>query len=302
MAPKVRSANRRRQLLELPSDLSAQLDSAVPGLADALNDRLKRAAEHLEATAGLRGQVNIANTMAMEDNTISELKDPVEPQDAVNKRYLDKQLECENLVRILEECADFSEALDNENDTPPATGTAPLYFVGVTVGYAPFPSDNAIAVSNSANDMRLTLFWLPFDFTVKYVSCWNVGTIANRPFGVGLYTSGGVLVVNSGVLSGTGDSLRRVTLTNTVLLKSSHYWLASSGGIAGQTPTSIIGCIGAATKNQGIMNSGRVRKGKLVTALSGAVDGVLPSTIDTTLIVSDAGFGVVMVLFESDDI
>jgi hypothetical protein len=290
---KVRSANRKRQLLELPSDISDQLNRIVPGLADALNDRLKRAAEHLEATAGLRGQVNIANTMAMEDNPISELKDPVAPQDAVNLRTLKKMLECENLVRILEECADFSEALDNENDTVTPVGfgnPAAAFFIGMQVINIPAALGFAGIVPVS-NDVKGALFMLPFDFTVSALTFYRNAGFAGEKAGVGLYNANRVLVVDSGPQDMSTGTAKRITITP-VALSAGMYYLASTGSSGGTPPSVLV--LPTNTAELPVLNSGVTRYGKVT---SGGSAGQLPSTLPA--FTTTEGSAMPYVLFES---
>ena len=265
----VKSANRRRSFLELTPDQERSLEGVAPGAGSALNDRLRRIGEQLEAACGLRGQVNVADHVHMEGHNVTEVADPVENADAVNFATLKRALQCDNLVAILQECWEYMDVLDDEVDAV-AAQPALDYIIAARV-YAPSTLTTQ-ALGANINKAVAFAWTLPFDFRVSKVVIQNTAASAGKFFSAGIYSSGGSLLVDSGPQSATSATKKSVTLASAVTLKAGNYFLAwtqdASFNVSALTMTQIA---------QDFLNANKVRCG----TGNASVAGQLPSTLGT---------------------
>jgi hypothetical protein len=271
---KDRSPNRRRSYLELTPDQQQLLNGLAPGSGDELNDRFKRIAEQLEAACGLRGDINLASDLHMEENLVREVSDPVEDTDAVNLRTLKKLLRCENLVNILEECWEYSELLDDVVESTPGAALSGS-FDFIVAGRLYVPSTLTTGTSHgTANTVVVFLWVLPFDFTVTKFVIENTNAVASKFFAGGIYNSLGQLVLDSGPQSTAVASRKTITPSSPVKLAAGNYYLAHTSN----DTTAQIRKLQNAQTHQNILNNNKARAG---TAANASVAGQLPSSLGT---------------------
>jgi hypothetical protein len=115
-------SNLRRLNLQLKAD---QSEGLPPETVSALNKRFRDIEEWMEQMSGLRGTVEIAAqksrtpspgkpkqkdlAMSMKNGRIGNVDDPENALDVVNLQYLNKRLECTNLIKILANCQEFED-------------------------------------------------------------------------------------------------------------------------------------------------------------------------------------------------
>jgi hypothetical protein len=281
----MKTTNKRRPYLEIPDDEINALPPEMQRVFQTLNARFRTLGELHEATAGLRGPVGIAKQskkdqrgidmpgLTLEGNRAANAADPIDGQDLVTLAYLKKQLSCDNLTRILEECNDFAELLDNENDNPTTTTTIPAsYFWGAIVltDYQGVISTNAVV--SPADGVPVYEFFLPYDITVSQITT-DVTTARSSPskYSVGIYDAvGGSLIVDSGPLSAAATGVQATSLVTPVTLRSGIYAFA-------QTSNDIliqVRCWGL-NLDLGILNKSYRRAGLAVNSSTG---GQLPGS------------------------
>ena len=223
---KDRSANRRRPLIELTGDQVRDLESAAPGAGIAINERLRVIAQQLEASSGLRGQVNLADALHMEGNAVKEVADPTSDDHAVNLRTLKKALQCANLVSIIQECWEYSEVLDDEVEvagTPLVSGAD--YIIAGRI-YAPSQTTTASFGAGDLNKVAVFAFVLPFDFSPSAMVLENTGASAGKFFAGGIYNALGSLIVDSGPQSLTAAGRKSISFSPKALLPAGSYYVA----------------------------------------------------------------------------
>jgi hypothetical protein len=122
----MRTTNKRRPLLEIPKDEIDALPPELHSVFTTLNERLKTLSELHESTAGLRGPVGIARQskkdprgvvmpgLLLEGNRAGDAADPIDDQDLVTLGYLKRQLKCDKLTAILEDCEDTDNVIDED--------------------------------------------------------------------------------------------------------------------------------------------------------------------------------------------
>lgn len=119
-------SNSRRHDLEIKPD---QMEGMSPQFGEALNERLRRIAEALESTSGLRGPVHIAKQkkyektsgreaiteagMQLRANRIADVADPIDNQDAATKKWVLDLLTCRHLSSILSRCQEAEDLIDD---------------------------------------------------------------------------------------------------------------------------------------------------------------------------------------------
>lgn len=275
-------SNLIRPSLRIPSDL---WPDAPKGFLEALNDRLDRIGTLHEASAGLRGTVNVAKQKAtdqrgtpmpgfdLKENRIANVGDPIDAQDVATRKWVLDQLTCENLSEILEECNDFDDAMDFGGDET-TTGTTVTEFWPLTLTQ---PQTATLTGINSSPQNKLFVwpFYLPFICSVNRVTWENgTGSASSSDYAsMGLYDSNKTLVMqatNSIELGG----IKTITLS-TVNLVPGFYWYGITT-MVGDT-FRCISASGAADAIQNFLNHVSVVCGQSGTT-SG---GVLPASFGT---------------------
>jgi hypothetical protein len=227
-------SNRRKQLLEIHPD---QLEGLSPKFGDALNDRLKRIEEQLEAAAGKRGIVKIGPkkekrkkgqtvgrttieepAMHLEDNRIAMVADPHDDQDVVNLRTLKRMLQ-ENDPDVEDEVTDL---IDDEDPAEGISGSGII-----TAGLGVPVTAGATTVNFPANTTTLIGFMSYGSFTFDRLYCER-GSAAGGVYSItlGVYNSDRDLVVQGEAVDVSGAvQLVTVTVTPTTLAPG-FYWFA----------------------------------------------------------------------------
>ncbi len=228
-------SNRRRHDLEIKPD---QLGDINPEFASAVNERLKRISEALEASSGLRGTVRIAKQkkfsniagretisdlgIHLEDNRAGMAADPIDPQDLVNLRSLQKMID----EHDPDSTDDVTDLIDDEDDgTPSAATTSIDHFFGICQ-----PASNDSFTPNAAglNALFVHEFIVPCDITVRHIVLEVTapgGGTANA-WAAGLYSSAGVLLMTTGPQSDAVAEIKNIAITPPVSITAGAYYFA----------------------------------------------------------------------------
>lgn len=271
MKTTAKGKNRKRGYYELPTQLIRELDDLSPGLGATLSDRFKRIGEHLEATAGLRGQVSLASQLHMDSNLVKGVQDPVDEMDGVNLRTLLRYSTCARLTEILEECNDHALLIEDEVEvsvTPGASLEIPFFF-GVTI--TP-PLNLTSGAIGGANVITAMLFTLPNSLTVSQITFEVTTAAAGKFCNIGLYDGDKNKVLEMGPQSVASIGVKQVSITPVELDPGIYYLVYTSDG-GGVRSLSI----NTATNN--VFNASEVRRGTNSVNSTGA--GVLPASLAT---------------------
>src|ERR1044072_8126902 len=130
-------SNKRKLQAEYPKDLRLKEDADLSDVIRTINQLVqtqstfnKRFTEQHELQTGLKGTVVVAAPkkkdprgkadpgLKLELGRIAEVEDPIADTDAVNLRSLKRLLTCSNLMRILSQCQDFDDAIEESMDDP----------------------------------------------------------------------------------------------------------------------------------------------------------------------------------------
>lgn len=287
MKKSAKGTNRRRALYELAPDQLQLVNKLKPGLGDSLNDRFKRIGEHLEATAGLRGQVSLASQLHMDSNPVKGVSDPVDGEDLVNLRTLKRYRECQRVLSVLEECNDYDDLLSNESVEQEGISSIleNNYFWGYTVRTPDTSSSDGIGSSGHLFGWG---FVLPWAITVRKMTLQITGGSNGFNTSYGLYDSSRNLVVYSGVINST-TGVKQVSVTETTL-EPGFYWLAC-------VTAGLLHMVVGSTSTAQAFPVLRATSDRVGTAGAVAVGGALPSTLPT--LTNTVGVRPPGVLFES---
>jgi len=272
--------NQRQNSLEIAPEIIAALPSGLRELGEALNHRLRTIAELQEAGAGLRGTVEIVSQKKTDErgatlpgidlrtNRAAALADPVDDQDLATLGYLLRYLDCRRIVDILDECADFPDAVDDEIESVAAAGGTFTHFWGyrTTIGHS------QASQTFTANQARAWRFVLPYDIIINK-AVMDVTALGAGVASLGLYDKSGNLVLDSGTFSVASTGIKTVTLGTAVRLLQEEYHLALTANIAfsHRSPNLVLG----GHSQQAMANKNVTREGT-GTATSG---GVLNATL-----------------------
>lgn len=232
----------------------------------------------IEARSGHRGTFELAAQTAQEpgglvkpglllgENRIAGVADPVRDLDAVN---------LQTMRRLLKRSDDRTDALFEDPPVvePPAdaTATSLAAFWGVTV-FATLTTTTTNPAASPANLVHLYRFTLPFDFTTSVLTFETVSTRAAAKVGVGLYDADGLLLLQSGAISGATPGYHHPTFASVSLPHGDYYF--------GQTTDDILltcRMFAFDTNFENLLNSNGIKWG---TAAEAPVSpGVLPGVI-----------------------
>ena len=266
--------NVRRQSLELPADLVSLLPKEA---GEAINDRLRRIGEHLEATSGLRGKVHLANKVRMESNRIMNVPDPERDLDLINLRTLLRFRRCDFLVSQLEQCNEYPELLDDVADpTLIEELDSPLFTSEYFFGYSVLPFEQTSSSGIGAiDDIVAWGFALPFRCRVTRVTIENTASRGGASASCGLYDENKTLALNSGLFSVGTASVKTITISPVTLEPGFYYLAVYAQGI----PWRLGATSGAlASVTYAFINKNANRQG--VNSVAG-VGGALPATLGT---------------------
>jgi hypothetical protein len=149
---------------------------------------------------------------------------------------------------------------------------------GMPLGYVYGSQYSGSTVSTTINQISVIEFYLQSSFTISKVSCYITFNVAGQSVSIGIYSSAGAKLIDSGALSAATNN---VTVTNTlgtaVTLPPGVYYLAYS---ATNTSVQIGGFEVDALALTGMMNStGSVKVGQAANATSASVMPNLLGTI-----------------------
>lgn len=273
-------SNRRQPSLTIPQELLKGLD---PQLAQALNDRFKQVEDLHSSTAGLRGPVQIAKQkkvdtqkkilagLNLQGGAIGGVADPRYGDEVVTKSYLERRIQCSELVRILENCAEHEELLDDEIEVPEDTQftVSPAYIMGISI-WAVY---GGLSSSAPGVDTVVAMLWaLPFKYTFNEVVFDVSSAGVGKKCGVGLYTG----TTRQLIFQTTPVDVTTGVKSNSVgpiTLDPGMYWLAHTFGAGGPRTIDIFNGNAEPTLNSGVTRCGYI--------LSAGNDGILPSTLGT---------------------
>lgn len=298
-------SNVRRPGLELPRDLTAGLPAEF---VTALNDRLRKLGEHHELNVGLRGTVEIAaqktvdeqnNTipgLAMRMNRIGDTADPIYDQDVVTYAFLKRQLACKNLARILSDCQDHADIIDDEvePDGGVEIDTAPNYIIPGPIW--PFGAGTGTSNTVTSDNVVCLLFCLPFSFTFDTGYIEVSSAVASSNVGYGMYSQSGSLLWGSGAISAASVGVKTTSL-GTITMEPGMYWWAWTSSKPASTPPacySISVFQGASSPLSDLTSTGTIKFG----VGTGGSGGTLPGTLPTLSAPSSTSHNPLLALLE----
>ncbi len=286
-----------QNLRQMRESLSGEEIAALNAVSDGLGLKLHRLISTLgniqAAQAGHAGPVLIAHqtkkdpqgktpdAIRLQGGTIGDASPATKDDQYVTLAQIRQLLLCENLAKILSECVDFSDLLE-ERVPPTSVLASSSYFVGVSVWTNQENAAGVATVPAVAGNLNADLFFLPFDIPISKMTFMCGGGIGTF-IGIGIYDSLGNLKIDSGAIStsnGGVQAIRAVTLPTPITLPRGLYYQ----GLTGVTSAT---CYTGGSQTTAILNgNGVIRYGKIVGG--GSAVGVLPATFDPTLLVDRA--------------